>query len=151
LRETAVEASLDGTLDVRGTLTAPELRGDLEVARARVRPAALPSTGSVRKADPTIEVVGRPPAPPETPSFTAAFGEARALDVRVGLGRNTIIERNDANIELGGALTIAKASHQAVSLRGEVRLVRGWYAFTGKRFTIDRGVVTFAGETPPQP
>jgi autotransporter translocation and assembly factor TamB len=151
VRLPAVEAALDGTLDVRGTLTEPELRGDLEVARARVRPAALPATGSVRKPDPTIEVVGRPAEPPSPPSITAAIGEALALDVRVRLGRDTIIERTDANIELGGALHVEKASHQPPSLRGEVRLVRGWYAFTGKRFTIDRGVVTFAGETPPKP
>ena len=151
LRQVAVEAALDGTLDVRGTLTAPELRGDVEVARARVHPSALPATGSVRRPDPTIEVVGLPPAPPSAPSVTAALGEALALDVRVRLGRDTIIERNDANIELGGALHIEKATQQPPSLRGEVRLVRGWYAFSGKRFTIDRGVVAFAGETPPAP
>jgi translocation and assembly module TamB len=46
---------------------------------------------------------------------------------------------------------VEKAAQQPPSLRGEVRLVRGWYALTGKRFTIDRGVVMFGGETPPKP
>jgi translocation and assembly module TamB len=38
-----------------------------------------------------------------------------------------------------------------ISLEGTIRLLRGWYAFQGRRFEIRRGVVVFAGQVPPKP
>ena len=36
-------------------------------------------------------------------------------------------------------------------MTGRIRLLRGWYAFQGRRFDIDEGTVSFHGEAPPEP
>jgi autotransporter translocation and assembly factor TamB len=74
-----------------------------------------------------------------------------ALDVAVTIDRNAWIRRADANIELGGALRVDKAPGGPARVSGTIRLVRGWYAFQGRRFNLDEGTILFTGEDPPNP
>jgi translocation and assembly module TamB len=152
VRLAAYEAVVSGTLDVRGSVAAPEVAGELEIVRAVVRPAALPQSGPNLEPDPTITVVnspddvGPPPPPPPPPVF-----ESASLALHVVIARNAWIRRNDANIELGGDLRLAKQPFSPVVVTGRILLLRGWYAFQGRRFDIDKGTITFTGTTPPKP
>jgi translocation and assembly module TamB len=38
-----------------------------------------------------------------------------------------------------------------VVVTGRILLLRGWYAFQGRRFEVDSGTITFTGATPPAP
>jgi translocation and assembly module TamB len=122
------------------------------VERAVVRPAALPASGPSLEPDPTIVVRGTPEpsaAPPASPRSRLADRLGLALDVRIE--RNAWVRRADANIELGGRLGLEKAPGGPLEMGGRIRLLRGWYAFQGRRFTIEDGTVTFAGAAPPEP
>jgi len=152
VRREAYEAAVSGDVAVRGALGAPEVTGRLEVVRALVRPAALPASGPTTPRDPTIRVVGLP----ETEASEAAasgFEVARAVavDVTVDIGRNAWIRRSDANIEISGQLRVTKAHEEALRVVGEIRLLRGWFIFQSRRFTIDQGAITFTGASPPKP
>jgi len=77
--------------------------------------------------------------------------EALALSLRVRIARNAWIRRVDANIELGGDVKVEKRPHAPVGLDGTIRLLRGWYTFQGRRFTVEDGAILFHGEAPPKP
>ena len=150
VRRPELEAALSGTVRVGGTIGAPDVRGELGVERAVVRPAALPAQSSASQPDPTIVVADGPEpheTPPETPSLVRALG----LAVTVRIQHNAWVRRTDADIELGGELKVTKAPGEEVRIVGTIRLLRGWYVFQGRRFTLEEGTITFNGATPPNP
>jgi translocation and assembly module TamB len=118
-----------------------------------VRPTLLETTsGPSLEPDPTIEVVGReegPAPPPAAPSVDVA--DALSLDVQVSIDRDAWIRRNDADVELRGKIRLGKEAYQPLFVTGEIRLVRGWYAFQGRRFDLDEGRIIFGGDVPPDP
>ena len=65
--------------------------------------------------------------------------------------RDAWIRRADADVELRGELQLGKAAHRPLYVTGELRLVRGWYAFQGRRFTVEEGRIVFGGDVPPDP
>src|SRR5439155_279432 len=104
----ALAPGLGGTVRVGGPAGAPGVRADLEVDRAIVRPAALPTQDGAAKPDPSIVVIsdGEPrAASAELPSVARAV----ELGVTVRIERNAWVRRTDADIELGGDLKITKA------------------------------------------
>jgi autotransporter translocation and assembly factor TamB len=152
LRREAFEATVSGPLEVGGTFGTPEVHGHVQVVRAIVRPAALPASGLNLEPDPTITVVKAPlqtesPPPPPPPGV----GDRFRVAIEVEIARNAWIRRNDANIELGGELHLDKEPFAPLRISGRVRLLRGWYAFQGRRFDIDRGTITFTGASPLEP
>ncbi len=147
----AYEAEVDGELTIDGAVTAPAVRGRIDVTRALVRPSVLPSSNPSRQPDPTIEVVGLPPAPPEPEPAGPGVAEALALGIDVHIRDNVWIRRDDASIELAGDLRVDKAPDGPVLISGTVRLVRGWYAFQRRRFELEEGLITFTGSSPPDP
>ncbi len=151
VRLPAYEAATDGDLTIGGPLTAPAIRGRIDLTRAVVRPSVLPSSNPSRQPDPTIEVVGLPPAPPTETSQRPALADALALAIEVRIRDNAWIRRDDANIELAADLRLDKASGGPLLITGNVRLVRGWYAFQSRRFELDEGYITFDGTNPPDP
>jgi autotransporter translocation and assembly factor TamB len=152
VRRAAFEAAVSGELEVGGTLTSPDVRGRVRVVRAVVRPAALPASGLSLEADPTIKVVKAPPeAEPPPPPSPPGVGDRLRLAIEVEIARNAWIRRNDANIELGGELRLEKEPFAPLRIVGRIRLLRGWYAFQGRRFDIDRGTILFTGASPPEP
>jgi len=150
VRRPELEATLSGAVGVAGTIAAPDVHGDLQVERAAVRPAALPAQTNASEPDPSIVIVdGAEPQerPPATPSLMRTLG----LLVSVRIERNAWVRRTDADIELGGELKITKSSDEDVRIVGTIRLLRGWYVFQGRRFTLEEGTITFTGATPPNP
>ena len=152
VRLPAYEASLEGVLDIGGTADRPSLVGALDVVRAIVRPGLLPGEVAAAAVDPTIEILGHAPGTPGEPASGVESPIARiAATVDVRLARNAWIRLPDAQIELAGDLRIVKPAFEDARVSGAIRLVRGWYAFQGRRFTIAEGVFVFAGESPPDP
>ncbi|HWP65814.1 MAG TPA: translocation/assembly module TamB domain-containing protein, partial [Candidatus Limnocylindria bacterium] len=137
-----LEASVDGRLRVTGPLTGPTVRGRLYVPDGTVRPAFLPAANAPLEPDPTIEVVGLPgtEAAPPPPSM----GEL-ALGVTITLGDGMRIRRRDANVQLGGTLHVERTPPGPLTVRGTVEIERGWYTFSGRRFTMRSGEVRFTG------
>jgi translocation and assembly module TamB len=67
--------------------------------------------------------------------------------VQLAVPRDAWIRRSDANIELQGWMTAWKKPNEELHLSGDIRGVRGWYAFQGKKFTLVEGSsVRFSGQ-----
>jgi translocation and assembly module TamB len=152
LRRETVEAAASGTLTARGSLTAPEVSGVLDLEHALIRPAGLPSQPPTLAADPTIAVVGleEPPAP-AAPEPGPGLPAPLALGVTIRIAHDASIRRSDANIALGGEVVLAKAAREPAHLTGQVRLLHGWFEFQGRRFDIKEGTIALGGGTPPEP
>ncbi len=152
VRRQALEAAVSGELEMGGALGAPDIRGRIQVVRAIVRPAALPASGLNLDPDPTIKVVKAPPAAePPPPPPPPGVGDRLRLAIDIEIARNAVVRRNDANIELRGELRVEKEPFAPLRLTGRIRLLRGWYAFQGRRFDITEGTIVFTGAAPPQP
>jgi translocation and assembly module TamB len=152
LRRPAFEASVSGALDLTGTLAMPELRGALKVDHGIIRPARLPNSAPSLEPDPTIVVVNAPPTAPEPPPPPPPpLLEQLRLDIEVELGDDVSVRRVDAHIRLGGKVRVRREPGGPIAVEGLIRLLRGWYAFQGRRFEIRQGVVWFSGEVPPRP
>ena len=73
----------------------------------------------------------------------------RGDDVRIG-GRGMSL--GNVNITLGGDLHATKAAGAEPRVTGEIRTIRGFYDFEGRRFDVARdGHVTFNGPDPTDP
>jgi translocation and assembly module TamB len=152
VRRPAYEATLSGALDLTGTLAMPELRGALKVDHGIIRPANMPNNAPSLEPDPTVTVVNAPPTAPEPPPPPPpALVQQLLLDVEVELGDDVSVRRVDAHIRLGGKVRVRRQPGGPVSIEGLIRLLRGWYAFQGRRFEIRQGVVWFSGEVPAHP
>jgi autotransporter translocation and assembly factor TamB len=152
----AYEAATDGSLTIEGAIAYPVVRGELTLSRFLLRPSVLTTTsGPSLEPDPTIEVVGLP----ETANATASqaqsppldLADALSLDVGIHITHDAWIRRDDADVELRGNLRLGKAAYHPLFINGDIRLVRGWYAFQGRRFDLDEGRIIFGGDVPPDP
>lgn len=71
------------------------------------------------------------------------------LDVDVRLGEISIQRGNQASVVLEGNPKISIAND--TQLGGQIRVKKGWVDIQGKKFEIEKGIVTFTGESPPNP
>ena len=97
---------------------------------------------SLLTSSPTIEVVGLPDA--EGPPPAAGLGDL-TLGVTLVLGDDVRIRRRDADIQVAGSLRIQRTPPEPLHVDGTVEIVRGWYTFQGRRFTLRNGSVHFTG------
>jgi len=146
------KGAASGWLWISGTLAAPVLEGSLETDGLVLQiPEVLPT--SVQPPDPTIVVVG-PGAPPSAvqapeppPPAVPSIVDRAAVTVQLAVPRNAWVRRSDANVELQGWMTAWKKPNGELHLAGDIRGVRGWYAFQGKKFTLVEGsAVRFSGQ-----
>lgn len=173
------ELEVHATLRVGGSLTAPRLSGQVAVQTGRLeadellaefgrrrqrRPApAAPATPAT-----SAPAAGAAPAPSATPAAPApqeAASEGVTLDVRLTVPDNLVIRGRDlrqrrgaqalgnVNVTIGGELEITgTTADQGPSVVGSLRAVRGFYAFQGRRFEVERGSeVRFGGFVPIDP
>jgi len=150
------EVALSPDLRFSGDLAAPLVVGTILVDRGRVEISDIlerfGATGYRSTAPSGAEKVEAAAEPATGPlaggSFSVALDFQDRLNVR---GRDIRTRRGsigmgDANVTLGGALTISKDPGTPLSLAGEISVVRGNYAFQGRRFTIlPNSVLRFGG------
>lgn len=140
VRRDDVTATLDADIAYTGEGGPPRLAGRIESREIivnlvnRLPPAVVEL--------PVIEI-GRP-------RYWRAEAEAAEppvainLDLAVSLPRRVFVRGRGLESEWSGNLTITGSS-SAPSVVGQVDLVRGTFSFASKRFTLDRGIVTFTG------
>lgn len=159
---TFAEATGEVKLTVRHGDDGKKLLVDIELPRANVQ---LPDRGTQQleplDADKTISVgfrrkngvldesvVRRSRGGKRT--TTTASGEPLAMRLDVTLGSAVRLEGKGLDVVLGGRTVVDVASELAVS--GQIDLKSGTIVVHGRRFTVDRGTVTFPpGEDPGNP
>lgn len=68
----------------------------------------------------------------------------------IDIPRGTWLKGDDMNIEIAGDFDIAK-NGDYFELFGDVEVVRGYYILYGRKFNIEKGVITFTGGEIPDP
>jgi translocation and assembly module TamB len=143
-----------GNVEVGGTLAAPLIGGRLNIDEGSLRPdlAFLEQSKAPTKRDPTIVVIKGGEAQvseqQETGGQSSAangFFDNLALDLAVRAPGNLWIRHSDLVSELSGDVRVRKEKTRDLDLTGRIEVVRGWFAFQGRRFQITRGTVQFTG------
>ena len=166
IRTRRYKAAVSGQITCSGSLAAPVIRGMLQLEDTTLRPSVSLLKSGLPPPDPTIvvvqteqdlaraastasqpqEVERESPLPP-APEFLQRL----ALDVAVKIPRATWVHMAEGSIELNGKLQVKKEPGEEPRLAGALETVRGWYAFHGRKFNIERGQVTFSGTLPIDP
>lgn len=161
-------AELLGDVTCSGSLDAPVVNGEMTVQDAVARPnIALLKSGPAPQ-DATIMIVR------SSQELTATKAEGHQekegeqdgqvssapgggiydklkLNVGITIPRNTWVHMTEGSIELMGQLQANKSPHTELALNGTIETVRGWVAVQGRKFALEKGNVTFSGETPIDP
>jgi translocation and assembly module TamB len=153
-------AAVSGQLICSGAPQTPFIRGALTVEDVTLRPnLSLLQRGPVT-ADPTIIVVQNAqelaartqhakqqqaeetglPVPPERTLY-----QQLGLDLRVTVPRDTWVHVDAGSIELMGQIHVRKDPAADLTLAGSIEAVRGWYAFQGRKFEVEKGQLLFTG------
>jgi translocation and assembly module TamB len=72
------------------------------------------------------------------------------IEVDMHLGRITLTRGNQLRVDLTGNPNVTFEGGET-SLVGQVRVEGGWVEVQGRRFEIEKGLITFGGESPPNP
>ena len=160
------ELSLTVDMHAMGDLIAPLLSGTIEVERGRLEVDDLlnrfGATGyraigaPVPVTEATAAQTSKEPPPAmfskASYSITLALPDnlvLRGRDLRTSAGS---IGLGDINITLGGALGLYKETDEPARVQGRLDVVRGQYAFQGRRFDIRRdSELVFSGDDPLNP
>jgi autotransporter translocation and assembly factor TamB len=158
------QATIGGALQVRGTPSAPEVTGRLDLLNATIHPDLAFLTATKYSRDSTIEI-NRPGANPP-PAATSSSDQANrlspvnpaskaappsslfdnlAINAAVVIHRNSWIRHPEAAVELAGHLRIVKVKLGPLTLVGEIDTVRGWIVFNSQTFTLASGQILFTG------
>lgn len=133
---------LNGRLALEGSALAPTVTGRLDVAEAEIRlrpsPPPLPR---LPIAEATID--GRPAA------TETSWLHAVSVDVGV-FGRDIRVLGRGLDSTWRAELR-ADGRADALRLRGGISVERGFFLFLGRRFALERAVVTLDGRRPPAP
>jgi translocation and assembly module TamB len=123
---------------VRGDLQMPEVRYQI-VRQAAARVSEL--AGVRRKGEPL----------PDPDAQTAdAAPSIWQLDLRVRADNRVFISGMGLESEWETDLTV-KGTTATPAIVGQAELLRGTFSFSGRRFNVDHGLVTFTGARPPNP
>jgi autotransporter translocation and assembly factor TamB len=145
-----------GNVDVQGSLTAPAVKGQIVITEGSLRPdlAFLEQSKAPTKRDETIAVIRNDRADGQTPQAISASSGAQqdsdlfknlTLDLAMRMPGNLWVRHPDAVAELSGNIKVSKARQRNLDLTGRVDVVRGSFAFQGRRFQLVRGTVEFTG------
>lgn len=144
-----------GNVEVQGTLAAPKVTGQVTVSDGSLRPdlAFLEQSKVPLKRDETIVIVKNSAGQRPAPRQSSQRGEQNdselfkrlSLDLRLRAPGNLWIRHPQLVSELSGDVQARKTPNHDVDLTGRVEMVRGWFAFQGRRFELARGIIEFTG------
>ncbi len=141
------DATISGDLKLDGDAKAAKLRGKLTVDGAEIQ---LPD--QVGPSVPTIEVeeVGGPAESAGRNGAGRGSPFDLGLDVVVELPGRVFVRGRGLTSEWEGRIQ-AKGSATDPRLSGNLQIRRGTFDLLDRRFDLRRGVITFAGQSPPNP
>lgn len=120
-------------LSLRGSTRLLQLRGNINVPEAALRPQQIPEK-AVRVSDDEVIIN-------VTADQTPPIG--LDTDIMLGLGSNVRFNGFGLDAKLGGNLQLLSAPARPVALTGELRIEEGRYRAYGQNLEIDRGLLIF--------
>lgn len=141
------ELTVSGQMTARLDAAALDLRGALQVDRARIvlPDEAAPQLGSdvvVRNLPPGVSL-----GPDKAPAGDSKGigGRSVTMAVELDLGNDFRVQGRGIETRLAGTLTISGESIASPRLTGVIRTLGGEYRAYGQRLDIERGVLRFTG------
>jgi translocation and assembly module TamB len=135
----AVTNSRAGGASISGDLNIPNLRYEI----IRQGAAQVIELAGVRRKGEPLKPVGADAEEPGTPSIWK-------LDLRVRADNQLFISGMGLESEWQADLRI-QGTTATPRILGEAELIRGTYSFSGRRFDVTRGNISFTGARPPNP
>ena len=151
----AYQADANGSLELRGTLSKPELYGRLDMTGAVIRPQEAPTeidSGPVAFTETDVRMLEQYFNIRVTDRDTTTYSlvDALSMDLEVGVPGNVWLrsaQNPEMDIALAGSLRMTKAAYEDEQVTGTLSVVpqlSSVHQF-GRRFDIRSGRVTFAG------
>jgi len=135
-----LQAFVSANLRLTGTLEAPTLAGTFTLDRGEI---FLDNFGERTVED--IQFDGE-----ESTAFEDSdFWKALAMEMKIVSNRNFIVRnraRPEINLQLNGELDLLKSSSEDIQVFGTMGANEGFVTQLGKRFTVERGDLTFSGQ-----
>ena len=136
----ALAATATGSIHVTHGLQGGLIEGNLQIPNARYEiirqgAAEVPELTGVRR---------RGSAAPATGAAAMAPTGAFRLNLHIGAQNQVYVSGMGLESEWSADMRVTGSSAAPV-VAGEIRLIRGTYTFSGKRFSVDRGVIRFNG------
>ncbi len=147
VRNDRLDAVLDGKIHISGSVKEQSLSGELTVEKAEFQiPEKLPAeiteleVKEINKKEPEV-----------SEEITGNRDESRInFDLSIASPGRIYITGRGLDSEWKGDLTLTGTSAEPV-INGKLSIVRGYYDFLSKSFTLTEGNVTFYGNSPPNP
>ena len=147
---------IGGKVDVEGSLLAPAVKGQLVITEGLLRPDLnfLEQSKAPTKRDETIVVIRGDGTQGQTAQAGAENNGAKedsdlfnnlTLDLAMRAPGNLLVRHPDLTAELSGDIKVSKARQRNIDISGHVDVVRGSFAFQGRRFQLVRGRAAFTG------
>jgi len=154
------KVSVDASLNLYGTISAPKVAGLVRLHSARLEVDQIVERFGSSPYEPEAQPngAGAKPAAPQESSLPLGFNLSievpdnlilRGRDIRTN---SSSLALGDVNLTAGGNFTLKREGSEPPVLVGTITTVRGTYDFQGRRFQVLRdGSITFRGDTPPDP
>ncbi len=142
-RAASLKTNLSGQASIEGPPSHARLRGEFTLGDARIAPPE-PDDPLLRE----IRIQGMGSARSEIRRQTELAGES-SLDIDLALivPPGTWIRGQGAELEAEGRLRYSQRPGEPGRYDGKLRTVRGSYRLQGRTLTVDRGTLTFGGQT----
>jgi translocation and assembly module TamB len=138
-----IKATITGPLTLRSDGNGGTISGDITVDRGSFR---LGSAASAQVPHLAVTELNRP----DEGMIDQAPPAPWRLDVRARARSRLMVTGLGLDSEWRADLTI-KGAVDNPAIGGRMDLIRGGYQFAGRRFDLDRGMIRFTGEAPPDP
>ena len=151
-----LEAYIAPAIDITGTLSNPDVDGEVNVMQSNINADAFREQLTVQSDDPNPPLLVKAirdtveeedslqPGKKEKQSAANNAFKDIDLNLNVSIPGNTWVQGKDMNFELRGSLRTIMRDEQ-IDLFGTLHIERGFFAFYGKKFDFDKGSLTFTG------
>jgi translocation and assembly module TamB len=142
-------AGISGDVNLQGNATGAKIHGDLKAFPVNIglpdpAPSGMQGIHIVREQyEPGVQDPGVQDTAP-------SFAQNTALDLRVSIPGGCYVRGRGLDSEWEGKLQVQGQADQP-KISGYVQVMRGHLDLLTKRFTLDKGKITFLSRYPPQP
>lgn len=144
VRRVEFDAQASGELKLTGDLDSARMEGSAVLDPAEVR---IPDRLPAGVADLPVREVN---APRPEKQVDEGPDYPLALDTDISIPGRFFVRGQGLDSEWKGQLRVGGSADNP-TLVGELHIIRGRYELLGKRFELERGVLTFTGASPPEP
>ncbi|MBQ3058969.1 MAG: translocation/assembly module TamB [Desulfovibrio sp.] len=155
LRRRDVHIDLSGEAAVTGSLTAPDVKGEIRVNRGDILlnnlsvPASF-TTLPISSGTAPAQATAAADVPASSEGAVPTSDHAGSLDIRVLIPGRFMVEGHGLSSQWQSFIKIGGSPVSPV-ISGQLRAIKGNFDFLTKKFVLSRGIIAFGGGDPANP